>query len=104
MKIILAYITCRDETEAIKIGKGLVENRLAACVNILDGMTSIFWWADKIEEFTETVLIAKTNEGSWDELEAFVKQNHSRICPCIIALRVVSGNQDYIDWLEENLQ
>lgn len=75
----------------------LVENRLAACVNIAD-ITSIYEWKGKIENGSEKLLIIKTIEFKFGELERFVKKNHSYDCPEIIALEIKTGSKEYIEW------
>ena len=93
------YMTAGSREEAERIGRALVEERLAACVNILDGMQSFYWWQGKIEEGRETVLIAKTREALVDSLSERVKALHSYDCPCVIALPIEGGNADYLAWL-----
>jgi periplasmic divalent cation tolerance protein len=101
--IVFVYITCRDKSEAMHIGKVLVETKLAACVNIFDGMTSLYWWKEKVEESNEAVLIAKTTKSRFIELAKQVKKLHSYECPCILQLEVKKGNEEYIKWLLRNL-
>ncbi|MBI2338952.1 MAG: divalent-cation tolerance protein CutA [Deltaproteobacteria bacterium] len=95
------YITCSNRAEADKIGRALVEEHLAACVNIIDGMNSIYWWEGKIEEGKETVLIAKTKETVVKKLIEKVKSLHSYSCPCIVSLAVEDGNSDFLKWIEK---
>lgn len=102
--IVFAYITCRDKSEARSIGKALVEQRLASCVNIFDGMTSFYRWKGKMEEASEVVLIAKTAKSRFDKLSARVKELHSYKCPCILQLEVKKGNKEYVNWLLENIK
>lgn len=101
--MILAYITTSDKAEAQRIGKALVEKKLAACVNILDGMQSMYWWEGKIEQANEVVLLAKTSEEKVDTLVAVVKSLHSYDVPCVVTLPVLGGNPDYLKWLKESL-
>ena len=101
--MILAYITTADKAEAQRIGKALVEKKLAACVNILDGMQSMYWWEGKIEQANEVVLLAKTSEEKVDTLVAVVKSLHSYDVPCVVTLPVLGGNPDYLKWLKESL-
>lgn len=96
------YITTKNKEEARKIGRELVENKLAACVNIIDNMNSIYWWKGEIQDDTETVLIAKTKEGLVQELIKKVKEMHSYDCPCIVSLPIKSGNKEYLKWIEKN--
>jgi len=76
----------------------LVENRLAACVNITD-VTSVYEWKGKIENDSEKLLIIKTVESKFPELAQFIKKNHSYECPEIIAMEVKAGSEEYIDWV-----
>ncbi|QCO01274.1 divalent-cation tolerance protein CutA [Azospirillum argentinense] len=101
MEFVFAYITAGSRDEARRIGRALVEERLAACANIFDGMTSIYRWQDSIEEATETVLIAKTRAELFDRLAARVRELHSYDVPCVVELRVGRGNPAYLDWLRD---
>ena len=101
MEFVIAYITAGSREEARCIGRTLVEERLAACANIFDGMTSIYRWQDAIEEATETVLIAKTRAELFDRLAARVRELHSYEVPCVVELRVGRGNPAYLDWLRD---
>ncbi|MDX1617969.1 MAG: divalent-cation tolerance protein CutA, partial [Balneolaceae bacterium] len=82
----LIYITTKNKEEARKIGRTLVEERLAACVNILDKMESIYRWKGEVEEAEECVLIAKTPYHNVKPVTERVKQMHSYECPCVISL------------------
>jgi periplasmic divalent cation tolerance protein len=100
----LVYITTKDKQEARSIGKTLVEERLAACVNIVDGMESIYRWEDEIQEARECILIAKTPYHNVKELTDRVKELHSYECPCVISLQLTEqeGNQEYQQWVLKN--
>ncbi len=97
----LVYITAKDKQEARKIGKALVEARLAACVNIIDGMNSMYWWENQVQDDNETVLIAKTKASLVKKLIEKVKSLHSYSCPCIITLPIGEGNKEYLEWIEK---
>lgn len=97
----LVYITAGDKTEALRIGRKLVEERLCACVNVLDGMTSVYHWQGAIEESNEAVLIAKTRIDLVEPLTVRVKELHSYSCPCVIAWPLHAGNADYVQWLHD---
>jgi periplasmic divalent cation tolerance protein len=101
MKFNLVYITAKDKEEAKKIGHELVKERLAACVNIIDQMNSMYWWQGEIQYDTETILIAKTKESLVEALIAKVKSLHSYSCPCIVSLPILDGNKEYLAWLEK---
>lgn len=100
----LVYITTKDKKEAKSIGKTLVEDKLAACVNIVDGMESIYRWDGEIVEDQETILIAKTPYHNVKELTKRVKELHSYECPCVISLQLTEqeGNDEYQHWLIKN--
>lgn len=95
------YITTRDRDEARAIGRTIVENRLAACINIIDGMESIYRWNGRIEEGRETILIAKTPYHNVHALTRVVREMHSNDCPAIFSLTITEqeGNEEYLMWL-----
>ena len=93
----MVYVTCGSDDEARRLSGALVENRLVACVNIAE-VSSVYEWKGKIENDNERLLIIKTIDSKFDELERYVKANHSYECPEIIALEVKRGSQEYIDW------
>jgi periplasmic divalent cation tolerance protein len=93
------YITCAGEAEAETIGTMLVENRLAACVNILPGMRSLYWWRGKVERGEETVLIAKTRDELVASLTEAVKAAHGYEVPCVVSLAITGGNPDFLAWI-----
>ena len=97
----LIYITTSDPGQAKAIGKDLVENRLAACVNIIDRMHSIYRWEGKLVEDAECILIAKTHYSKVKKLTRRVKKLHNNECPCVISLTITEdeGNEDYLKWL-----
>lgn len=99
----IIYITTEDKKEAQKIGKVLVEERLAACVNIIDGMESMFWWEGEAQSEFETILIAKTTSETVEKLTGRVKEVHSYDCPCVVALPIQGGNPDFISWIGEEV-
>jgi len=98
------YITCASPEEANAIGKSLVEERLAACANIIPGMTSWYRWNDKIENGEETILILKSSAELADEVIRRVKELHSYEVPCIVFLPILEGNPDYLEWMRSSLK
>ncbi|MBO6793031.1 MAG: divalent-cation tolerance protein CutA [Balneolaceae bacterium] len=100
----IVYITTSNNEEAVKIGRSLVEEELAACVNIIGGMKSIYRWEGKIEEAQECVLLVKTHYSKMKLLTKRVKELHSFDCPCVVSLTLTEneGNTDYIQWLLDN--
>ena len=101
--IVFAYITTKSKSEAKKIGKVLLKEKLAACVNIFDKMESMYWWKGKIQNDSEAVLIAKTTKKLFPKLSDKVKSLHSYSCPCILQLEITNGNKEYVKWLLENI-
>lgn len=101
MSYLFAYITAADMAEAEKTGQALVENRLAACVNIFSGMQSMYMWQGRMEKSQETVVIAKTTEKLKQRLLEQVKKIHSYECPCVVFLPVSGGNPDFLRWIDE---
>ncbi len=100
MKFSLIYITAKDKKEAKVIGKGLLKERLIACVNIIDNMDSMYWWKGKMEGASETVLIAKTREELVSKVIKKVKSMHSYECPCIVSLPIQRGYKPFLDWIQ----
>ena len=92
-------MTCGSLDEARKIGEMLLEKNLAACVNILEGMHSLYRWNGAMQEDQETVLIAKTRHELVNELTEAVQSIHSYDCPCIIELPIQQGNPEFLQWI-----
>jgi len=99
-EIRFVYITTGDKAEARQIGMDLVESRLAACVNIIDQMTSMYRWEGKIQEDQEVILIAKTTDKNVPVLMNKVKEMHSYDYPCIVCLPVTEGNEPFLEWIQ----
>ncbi|MBI2880989.1 MAG: divalent-cation tolerance protein CutA [Candidatus Tectomicrobia bacterium] len=97
----VVLMTCGGEEEARKIAEALVEENLAACVNVVPGATSIYRWEGKVRRDPEVLLIAKTREKRLRDLESRVKDLHSYTVPEVVALPVVAGSKDYLDWVKE---
>lgn len=99
---VLVLITTTEE-EAHGLTDLLLRQRKAACVNILSKVHSRYWWQGKIESDDESLLIVKTKSSLLDQLISLVKENHSYEVPEIIALPIVGGNQDYLNWIDSVL-
>ncbi len=97
----LIYITAGTAEEARRIGRAIVEERLAACANVLGEVASFYWWEDALQEDTEAVLIAKTRDDLVDRLVARVRELHSYDCPCVVALRIDAGNPEFLAWIDK---
>jgi periplasmic divalent cation tolerance protein len=97
---IVVFITTRNTEEAEKISKALVKRRLAACVNIVPEVSSRFWWHDKLDTARESLLVAKTRDYLLPDIIRAVKKIHSYSVPEIIALPIIGGSPDYLDWID----
>ena len=100
---IVIFITAADTEEAELISRVLLGQRQAACVNIVPNVSSHFWWQEKIDSGQESLLIVKTRVSSLDNIVRLVREIHSYEVPEIIALPIIGGNQDYLDWLGEEV-
>ncbi len=98
-RAVFVYTTWASAVEAEKAGRTIVERRLAACVNILPGMVSHYWWEGKVERGEEAVMIIKTRASLAGAVEKAVKELHSYTVPAIIVLPLESVEQTYLGWL-----
>ena len=101
MESVVAVLISIPREEAKTMAKGLVENRLAACVNILPRIESYYWWDNKVDFDEEALLIVKTAEERFPELEKYVRENHPLELPEIIALPLTTAFKDYVDWVRD---
>jgi periplasmic divalent cation tolerance protein len=104
MNTFMIYVTTKDGDEARRIGKLLVQSRLAACVNVFEQMHSIYEWNGELQEDLEAVMIAKTIEAKVPAVIEAVRRSHSYQIPCILALPVKDGNPDFIDWIAQQVK
>ena len=98
---IVVLVTCGSEEEGLKIARALVEDGLAACVNLISPVRSIYRWEGKIFDENEWLLIIKTQRERFGELERKVKSLHSYSVPEIISLPILEGSSSYLDWVKE---
>ena len=100
-EIRLAYITFSDKDNAHSLGKTLLNERLVACVNIIDGMESMYRWKGKVESDEEIIMIAKTTKEYIEAMTRRVKELHPYECPCVLVFSPNNdeGNPDYLQWL-----
>lgn len=101
---VVVLVTCGSEEEALKIARSLVEERLAACVNLISPIRSIYRWEGKIWDEKEWLLVVKTQRQRYEELEKKVKSLHSYSVPEIMGLPIVEGSSSYLNWLTEMTQ
>jgi len=95
----VVYITASNREQALAIGRTLVTERLVACANILDGMTSIYRWDGQLNEDRETVLIAKTRQELTERVVGRVRELHSYECPCVVCWPITAANPEYLAWI-----
>ncbi len=100
---IVVLTTCDSLEVATNLARGLVEQRVAACVNIMPGARSIYHWKGKIEDATEWLLIIKSRRDLFPALRAAVEKLHTYEVPELIALPIVDGSQPYLAWLDREL-
>ncbi len=101
MKQVFLYITVGSAGEAASIARDLLDDRLIACANIIDGATSLYRWEGKIADEKEAVMIAKTRGDLVEKVIERVRELHSYDCPCIVALPIIDGNPAFLDWIDE---
>ncbi|MDD4909572.1 MAG: divalent-cation tolerance protein CutA [Candidatus Omnitrophica bacterium] len=101
---IVVLVTASNKEEAQIIARKLLEDKLAACVNIIEGVNSFFWWEGKIDNAQEALMVIKSSKGKFKRLCAAVKSAHSYDTPEIIALPVVAGEKKYLDWLNGSIR
>ncbi len=101
---VVIFITTSTDEEAHKLANALLIQRKAACVNIVPRVTSFFWWQDKLNSEQESLLVIKTKASLLDEIVALVRKIHSYDVPEIIALPIVGGNQDYLEWIGKEVK
>jgi periplasmic divalent cation tolerance protein len=100
----LIYMTAGTADEARMIGEALVAEKLAACVNLIEGMMSIYRWQGNIQRDTETVMIAKTTEDRVAALTERVKALHSYDCPCVMSIAIDGGNPEFMNWINGQIK
>ena len=103
-RAVFVYTTYPSIVEAEAAGSALVERRLCACVNILPGMVSLYWWQGKIDRGDEVVMIIKTRASLAEAVRAAVRQMHSYTTPAILVLPIESVDPDYHTWIEAETQ
>ena len=101
---IIIFVTASSEKEAHKIADLLLTKRKAACVNIVPKVESSFWWKGKLDSAHESLLIIKTKASLLPEIVDLVKAEHSYEVPEIISLPIIGGNEDYLNWIEDEIK
>lgn len=103
MEYLIVFITVPNRKEANNISNALLDKRIVACTNIIEGVDSHFWWKSKKEKARELLLIAKTTKGLLNKVIRAVKSVHSYEVPEIIAIPVVGGYKPYLDWIKTTI-
>lgn len=101
---IVVLTTCETAQEAESIARRLVESRLAACVNILGGVRSVYRWKDAVESAEELLLVIKTSRALLPEVQAAIEKIHTYELPECLAIQVVDGSERYLEWLDHGLK
>ena len=95
--------TCPDEETASRLATGLVEAQLAACVNILPGIRSIYRWQGTLSDDSEVLMVIKSLASRFEEVEAWLLEHHPYDVPEVLALPVERGSTDYLAWIEASV-
>jgi periplasmic divalent cation tolerance protein len=102
-EFIVVLVTCGSAAEGERLARSLVEERLAACVNRIPAVQSVYRWEGKVEESTEELLVIKTRADLFAALEKRVRELHSYSVPEVIALPIMNGSEAYLKWLGEQV-
>ena len=99
---IVVLVTVGNSQEAAQLARSLVEKRLVACANMVPGILSWYWWENNVTEDQEVLLIMKSSREKFAELEKEILRLHSYAVPEVIALQIVEGSKNYLDWIEDS--
>ena len=100
----VVFNTCPNRESARAIAMALIENRYAACVNLVPGLTSIYHWKGAVEEGEEVLLLIKTTRNRYPDVESCIRAGHPYELPEIIAVAVENGSANYLAWIGESIQ
>src|SRR5262249_7546471 len=103
MQPTLIYITCPNREEAILLSRELLGEKLIACANIIDHVTSLYWWDGHIDQNNECVIVTKTLSTCVQPVIEWVTQHHSYQCPAIVSIPITEGNPEYIEWIKNQI-
>jgi periplasmic divalent cation tolerance protein len=101
-KHVVFFIAAASAEEGERIARSILEERLAACVNIVPGVRSFFWWEGKVQEEAEVLLIGKGRADLFPKVQALVRALHSYTLPEIISIPITSGLPDYLAWIDDS--
>jgi periplasmic divalent cation tolerance protein len=100
---IVVFSACGSAEEAQKLARHLVETRVAACVNVIPGVYSVFHWEGKVDEASEWMLVIKSTRARLDQLKLELRTVHSYSVPEVVAVPIVDGLADYLDWMDREV-
>jgi len=100
---IVVLSTCASPLEAQRVARALVEKRLAACVNVMPGVQSVYHWKEAVEESEEVLLVIKSSRALFSQLRSEIERLHSYELPEVIAIPIVDGSEGYLTWLDREL-
>lgn len=101
---VVVYTTCGNITEAELIARNLIDNRVAACVNVIPGLLSYYRWQGKVENDTELLLMIKTSRELVEHVRGALEALHSYDLPEMIVIPIIDGSPNYLEWLDQELQ
>jgi periplasmic divalent cation tolerance protein len=104
--MLLVYVTCENALQAKQIAKHLLEKKLCACANIISSMESLFFWPPggvEIEEAKESILLIKTFQEKYDEIEEEIKSIHSYEIPCIFSIKATNVSSSFHQWMKKQM-
>ena len=103
MSYILVFMTASSKSEAKKIVRSLLEEKLIACANMIDSVSSVFWWQENIKEEKEVLVIMKSHQELFNKVSTRIREVHSYDTPEILALSIVDGSSHYLEWMNKVL-
>lgn len=103
-RYVVVFITAESESEGKKLANGLVRERLVACVNLVPRIESYYWWKGQVETSSEVLLISKTQNKKVRSLVRWIKAHHSYSVPEVISLPILTGNPEYLKWIDSSLK
>ena len=103
MSYILVFMTASSKSEAKKIVRSLLEEKLIACANMIDSVSSVFWWQENIKEEKEVLVIMKSHQELFNKVSTRISEVHSYDTPEILALPIVDGSSQYLEWMNKVL-
>ena len=103
-RYVVGLVTCSTRSEARKLADAVLSKKLAACVNVLDGVESHYWWRGKREQAKECLLLIKTNQSNAGGVIKTIKADHSYEVPEVIFLPIVKGESNYLKWIQESVR